>query len=109
MDVPKTLQRQLEISFVKSLIAALRTSKLKKASAQLLMEQFMKLRPYADSDDMKTKITRFVAGHPTFADLSLIVQQFDDYQNTQSVIEKMRSHMKAGAHDKAVEVALKKT
>jgi hypothetical protein len=105
MDQLQKLTNQLEYLFLKEIINRLRDESISAVEAKELANTFLTMEPFTTVEDTTTKIYSLVAQNPKFELLKKYIDAYDDELRTESVINKMKKHLKKGEVDEALAVA----
>ncbi|MBI1863051.1 hypothetical protein HYS00_02955 [Candidatus Microgenomates bacterium] len=73
--------------------------------AKKLANEFIALEPFTTIEECRDKIEQFVEKFPRFDNLKLYINNYLEEQKVNSVIERMKKHIKDNDIDKALEVA----
>lgn len=105
MDELKKLTDQLEYKFLKKIIEGLNNGSLTIEQAKEKAIIFLKLQPFTNIEDTKSKIRNFTSNYSQFTDLMNLMDSFHAEQKTNEIIGKMRSFIKEDRLDAALDVA----
>lgn len=103
-DLPK-VSNQLEFLFLKRLSAGLKNGSIDLQTAKKLTSTFLQIEPFSSIEDAIQKMQAFVVQFPDFSQLKEYVEAYFSEQYKDVRIEQMRTHLKQGDIDQALEVA----
>lgn len=104
MQLSDELLKDIELKFLRELMEALEKGSMDEEQAKSSAHDFLALLPFANYDDMKTKIESFCKTYPELLETHVYILQKEEEQKTQSVVEKMRTFMKNDQIDEAINV-----
>lgn len=103
-DLPKVTD-QLEFLFLKRLAAGLKAEDIDIPTAKQLAKVFLAIEPFSSVEDARQKMSDFTSEHQYFSQLRDYVDAYYSEQHKDALIEEMRSHIRQGNIDQALEVA----
>lgn len=105
MDDVQRITSQLEYLFLNKIIEGLRQETIDMPQAKQLAISFLQIEPFTSFADAQQKIAAFIRQRAEFGFLEEYLSAFHEEQQKNVLIEKMRTHMKNGQIDAAIQVA----
>lgn len=104
MDDVQKITSQLEYLFLNKILEGLRQNTIMMPQAKILATDFLHLEPFLSYEDARKKIADFIRQRADYGFLEEFLLGFHDEQQKSQLIDKMRTHIKNGDIDKALQV-----
>lgn len=105
MDDVKKLKTIVEYQYLKHVVEGVRNKTLSLPDAKKSAQAFLKLLPFASTDDIKNKMETYANEFSQFSFLAQYIKVYEEEQKMASVIEKMKQHIQNNNIDEALKVA----
>ncbi len=92
----------VETDYLKLLSQYLKTGKIKLSEAKEVTKEFLALLPFADIEDMQTKLKSFTEKHPEFNQVYITFLNKEDLEKTADLVGKMKVLIRENKIDEAL-------
>ncbi len=97
----------LEYMLLKKIVTDVKAQQMSMPEAKKYAQDFLKLLPFSSSEDAQIKMHEYVRKYPVHAEMEDYIKAFNHEAKVNSIIDKMRKHLKNNNIDKALEEAKK--
>lgn len=105
MDIPVDLKKQIEYSFLKSILIPYNTQTITRDQAMELAKEVLPVVDATTFEDFEQQVQMLSQKRPLFHEAGLLLTKYHDEAKTRTVLDQMRSHMQTGDVSSALEVA----
>ncbi|MFW5704156.1 MAG: hypothetical protein ACOCXQ_04920 [Patescibacteria group bacterium] len=105
MSLHPELKKEIDVAFLKEVVAQLRSNTLTPQTASAKAQEFLPVVQAQEMDSFVHNVQQFVTDNPPFAKLLIILENFHHDQKTRDILNQMRVHMQNGEIDSAISVA----
>lgn len=105
MDIPVELKKQIEYSFLKSIIAPFNQQEITREQAMELAKEVLPVVDSTTMEEFEGHVTALASKRPLFQEAGLLLTRYHEEAKTRNVLDQMRAHMQSGDVSSALQVA----